>query len=156
MRTSFCLLFLVLCLFAGAQNYTGTWKGTITRDYGTEKVTDSITFDLKQEGSQVKGFSFFSTRPVYYIHCSVKGNLQAQEGGTILTLSETKILRTNYPERSTLAMDKYMLNADPANPAILTGTSISTGKKVPYTHCKIVLHKVEPQINGKAPEPAVD
>ena len=114
-----------------AQNFQGTWKGSITRDYGDEIKTDSIHFNLQQEGFLLKGYSLVYVDSVHYIRAAVSGDYNAST--KIIRLIETSILENNIPRRGEeITLDKYVISYDPLEPDLLYGKSISRDVKQGY------------------------
>jgi hypothetical protein len=127
-------------IFTNGQSFSGRWKGTITRDYGNETVTDSLLLELKQEGDKVTGYSVLYVKPHEYIRSVVEGAYQ--QNNKTLRLTETSIEFTNIPDRGeSFFLDLYLLTYDENNKEILTGKSVPCDKKAIYTRSKMVLRK---------------
>ena len=143
MKTLLVLASLFCASMAIAQSFTGLWKGTVTRDYGTETVTDSLLFEISQDGDKITGFSVLFVRPGEYIRSVIDGSyLQLNQ---TLTITETKIDYTNIPDRGeTFFLDRYLLICDANNKEVLTGKCIPNHKKAIYTRSKVTLKKMLP------------
>lgn len=140
------LLFALLApvISSKAQSFSGIWKGTVTRDFGDETVTDSLLLDLKQEGDKITGYSTLYVKPGEYIRSLIAGAYQPTN--KILTLTETSVDYTNIPDRGEpVFLDRYLLIYDENNKEALTGKSIPCDKKTIYTRSKMLLRRMPPQ-----------
>jgi hypothetical protein len=140
------LSMLVVCVachsfFVHAQNFSGEWKGNITRDFGNEIKTDSIELHLEQKGQKISGYSILHIKPGVFIRSLIKG--EWQESNRLLRITETKIDYTNMPDRGEeIFLDRYLLYYELNDTVNLIGKSVASQPKVVYSRSKMELHKV--------------
>lgn len=140
MKQSMLLLsWLIVSGWAIAQSFSGDWRGTLTRDYGHEVITDSIEFHLEQQGDKITGYSILYVEPGVYIRSLVSGSFQ--KANKTLRLTETKMEFTNMPDRGEeIFLDRYLLYFD-KDTSVLTGKSVAYEPKAIYTRSKMLLKK---------------
>ncbi|MES2648609.1 MAG: hypothetical protein V4717_17165 [Bacteroidota bacterium] len=124
-----------------AQTFDGLWKGTITRDYGNEVVTDTIELDLQQQGTKITGYSLWYKANGIYIRSVLEGFYNDQN--KTLRLTETSIDFQNIPDRGELVfLDQYLLTFDVKDKLVLTGKSVSRERKPIYSRSKMRVRKI--------------
>jgi hypothetical protein len=137
------LIFSLFLAYTGtnAQSFEGVWKGTLTRDYGNEVVTDTIELELQQQGTKVTGYSLWYKSNGIYIRSVLEGFYNDQN--KILRLTETSVQFQNLPDRGEeVFLDQYLLTYDEKDKLVLTGKSVSRERKSMYTRSKMLVRKV--------------
>src|SRR5262245_51041429 len=131
MKALLTAIFLFWISIAIAQSsFTGLWKGTVTRDYGNETVTDSLMLELKQDGDKLSGYSILFIKPGEYIRSVIDGSYQ--QSSKTIAITEKRIDYTNIPDRGeTFFLDRYLLSFD-VNNNELNGKCIPCDKKAIY------------------------
>lgn len=141
MRLAVLICCLLGCVLLKAQSLSGKWAGTITRDYGDETKTDSILFELTQEGDKIKGYSLLLLSNSSYIKSSINGvYISATK---TLRLTETDIAETNIPLKDDLFfLDRYILSVDAGDMNTMSGKSICYENKQVYTRSKMKVRRL--------------
>ena len=149
MKQLLVLPLLALVFVLNGQSFKGLWKGTITRDFGNETKTDSIQFELVQNGDQIEGYSTLLVSPGVIIRSKVSGSYHAST--KTLRLTETGVDFNNLPNRGEdLFLDRYLLSYDENDKEILTGKSVACDRKSIYTRSRMMIRKAGAENNISA------
>lgn len=136
----FLLLHCTTIVFA--QSFYGNWKGTLTRDYGNQTVTDSIYLQLVQEGSTITGYSVIKFKPGEFIRSRLEGSVYT--GSKTIRLTEVEITNTNFTSNENdFFLDRYLLAYNDSNLLLLTGKSVPYDRRSIYSKSKVQLNKME-------------